>query len=428
MVFTNLNKSITGLFRGSQLNKPTFVFGTRLYRQPTNLFHTAISNPEEPFTPNQYYEKVVRLVLENSLHDTSYFARRARALEVKFDSFEQAGLTARKALAALGDKYAVLMDAHNLAELETSLESKNQCHLYTMEENERICDLTISSFMSWHVAEEARGCLERAADCESLIIDLRANKGGLLSEAFKVFELLSDGGEFLNLDGRAQQRFWLTDSEMHTLELDGSVTTNQRIGNLTGGKPLVVLVNEWTASAAETMVRALEKYRGAKIVGMPTYGKAVAQRYWLLDGGTCLRLTFAGTELNGVSTAGKQVIRPHYQIPRLVRCDAQYNLAQLICNGMIAAEEYMDGTSESKDCIAAVYHLHFLLVRDLIAREVNLKDASVRFENGIQSIRELHGLGIEHEGELFRSGSKINIFDGDSDQRCGITISFAPLF
>jgi carboxyl-terminal processing protease len=111
-----------------------------------------------------------------------------------------------------------------------------------------------------------------------LIIDIRYNPGGLLDQAIGVTDVFLDGGEVVstrNRDPRDTQRY------------------NARPGDRLNGAPIVVLINEGSASAAEIVAGALQDRERAELVGMTSFGKGSVQTIIPLRGGRdgALRLT-----------------------------------------------------------------------------------------------------------------------------------------
>ncbi|MEO8192271.1 MAG: S41 family peptidase [Gemmatimonadales bacterium] len=114
---------------------------------------------------------------------------------------------------------------------------------------------------------------------KALILDLRANPGGLLEQGTRVADLfLGNGQKIVSLRGRTPEA-----------NRDYSDSTSQRWPSL----PLTVLVDDKSASAAEIVAGALQDHDRALIVGEPTYGKGSAQSIIPLgpDGG--LKITTA---------------------------------------------------------------------------------------------------------------------------------------
>lgn len=109
-----------------------------------------------------------------------------------------------------------------------------------------------------------------------VVIDLRNNAGGLLSEAIRVTDAFLDQGEIVSTRGREPQ--------------DGD-RYNATAGDLIEGLPMVVLVNGGSASASEIVAGALQDHRRAVVVGTNTFGKGSVQSVMPLPGNGAMRLT-----------------------------------------------------------------------------------------------------------------------------------------
>jgi carboxyl-terminal processing protease len=114
---------------------------------------------------------------------------------------------------------------------------------------------------------------------KSLILDLRLNPGGLLDQGVKVADLFLDAKqEIVATRGRARgsTKEFYDDARQAWPEL-----------------PIVVLVNDGTASAAEIIAGALQDHDRAVVVGTPTFGKGLVQTLFPLGEGVALKLTTA---------------------------------------------------------------------------------------------------------------------------------------
>ena len=110
------------------------------------------------------------------------------------------------------------------------------------------------------------------------VIDLRNNPGGLLREAINVSDAFLERGEIVSTRGR---------------ETDDATRENATSGDLTGGLPLVVLINGGSASASEIVAGALQDHRRAIVMGTPSFGKGSVQTVMPLPGNGAMRLTTA---------------------------------------------------------------------------------------------------------------------------------------
>ena len=110
---------------------------------------------------------------------------------------------------------------------------------------------------------------------KKVIIDLRFNTGGLVSEALSILDLFLDKGqvELITKSARGNEKIEKSNNEK-TYDVD-----------------LVVLVNKYSASASEIVTGALKDNNVAKVVGTTTYGKGVIQNVYQLLDGSVLKLT-----------------------------------------------------------------------------------------------------------------------------------------
>ncbi len=119
----------------------------------------------------------------------------------------------------------------------------------------------------------------RRKGMKSLILDLRFNPGGLLDQGVEVSDLFLDSKqEIVSTRGRARgsTKQFFDDARQAWPEL-----------------PIVVLVNEGSASAAEIIAGALQDHDRAVVVGTPTFGKGLVQTLFPLGEGVALKLTTA---------------------------------------------------------------------------------------------------------------------------------------
>lgn len=129
--------------------------------------------------------------------------------------------------------------------------------------------------------EEMHNAIKRlqGEGMKDLILDLGLNGGGYLNAAQEVAsEFLPEGSMVVYTDGRRAPR-----QELHS-ESGGLMTTNGRI---------VVLVDEFTASAAEIVTGAIQDHDRGTVIGRRTFGKGLVQRPIDLPDGSMIRLTVA---------------------------------------------------------------------------------------------------------------------------------------
>jgi carboxyl-terminal processing protease len=148
---------------------------------------------------------------------------------------------------------------------------------YFIDPDAKIGYIRISSFYQT-TTRDVRDALNqlKSEGMRGLILDLRTNPGGLLSAAVEVSDLFVDGGVIVSTKGRnTRERRFLANAE-------GTYT----------GFPMVVMVNQHSASAAEIVSGCLQDAGRAKVVGERSFGKGSVQNIIPLEGGTSfLKLT-----------------------------------------------------------------------------------------------------------------------------------------
>ena len=117
---------------------------------------------------------------------------------------------------------------------------------------------------------------EKVEKPNSYILDLRNNPGGLLTQAINITDFFLDDGEIVSTKGRRlleNRRFFA------------------KKGDELNGKPLIVIINNGSASASEIVAGALKDHKRAIILGEKTYGKGSVQSIIPLSDGGGIRLT-----------------------------------------------------------------------------------------------------------------------------------------
>jgi len=110
-----------------------------------------------------------------------------------------------------------------------------------------------------------------------LVLDLRNNPGGLVSAVVDVTsQFVDDGLVLYQIDARGRRTDWEVKSGGHAYNI-----------------PMVVLVNEFSASASEVLSGALRDHGRAEIVGTTTFGKGSVNNLWRLDDGSGVNFTIA---------------------------------------------------------------------------------------------------------------------------------------
>lgn len=156
--------------------------------------------------------------------------------------------------------------------------------------------IQVSSFIGNSTSSEFLSALEKTKNTKGLIIDLRGNTGGLLTNAVFIANMFVKQGTIVNIVSR-----------------NGKVEDiKAKNNNFVIDKPLVVLVDGASASASEILSGALKDHHRAILVGTKTYGKGMVQRIIPLPNSTGLNLTIAKYLTPNGSDINKKGIVPDY--------------------------------------------------------------------------------------------------------------------
>ena len=163
--------------------------------------------------------------------------------------------------------------------------------------NKNIAYIKISEFQHNSVEDFSTALKDvKSKGAKGLVIDLRSNPGGYANSVIKMTDMLLPEGTIAYLeDNKGNKEYFNSDKK--SLDI-----------------PMVILVNEGTASAAELMAGSLQAYDKAEIVGMKTYGKAVGQTPYMLTEETAIYLTSARYYTPKGNCIDKKGITPDVEI------------------------------------------------------------------------------------------------------------------
>jgi carboxyl-terminal processing protease len=140
-----------------------------------------------------------------------------------------------------------------------------------------IAYIKLNTFENLASAREFEKALREARSADGLIIDVRGNGGGLLQNAIDI------GSMFIPTPGMIVQ----------TVDREGRREQLESTGRVLWTKPVVMLINESSASASEILAGALRDNKVATLVGMHSFGKASVQNVRQLNDGSAVLLTIA---------------------------------------------------------------------------------------------------------------------------------------
>lgn len=183
---------------------------------------------------------------------------------------------------------------------------------------------------------------ENSGALNGLVLDLRNNPGGVLQAAVQVSDAFLDEGLIVYTEGRIKNSQMRFESEM---------------GDLMKGKPIVVLINEGSASASEIVAGALQDQKRALIAGRDSFGKGSVQTLLQLNNGAAIKVTTARYYTPSGRSIQAEGIKPDVEI-ELVKVEKiednkfgnikEENLTGHLSNGNGSGQDHEDVVPETK--------------------------------------------------------------------------------
>lgn len=134
--------------------------------------------------------------------------------------------------------------------------------------------IRLSSFISRNASKEFSDILAKNPDSKAVIVDLRSNPGGLLSNAIYISDMFLNGGAIVS-----------------TVDRDGYKETQKASRGVLTTKPLVVLIDKGSASASEIFSGAIKDNKRGVIVGTQSFGKGLVQEINKLPNSSGINIT-----------------------------------------------------------------------------------------------------------------------------------------
>jgi carboxyl-terminal processing protease len=163
--------------------------------------------------------------------------------------------------------------------------------------NSDIGYVRLSTFISSKANEEMREALSQILPARGIIIDLRDNPGGLVTNAIDICNIFLTGGIIVS-----------------TVDRNGHKVSTGSTGKPFCKQPLVLLINHGSASASEITSGALHDNERAELVGQKSFGKGLVQAIDKLDDGSSVHITIARYTTPSGTDINKKGIVPDYEV------------------------------------------------------------------------------------------------------------------
>jgi len=198
---------------------------------------------------------------------------------------------------------------------------------------------------------------EAGGKLKGLVLDLRNNPGGVLNAAVAVSDAFLRKGLIVYTEGRVE---------------DSRLRFNATPDDVLDGAPLVVLVNQGSASASEIVAGALQDHHRGIIMGQQTFGKGSVQTIIPLGNGAALKLTTARYYTPSGRSIQAEGIKPDIELPNVKIAEVEMpvepikekDLSHHLDNGKAKQEKPEDARKESKKSFSSAelakkdYQLH----------------------------------------------------------------------
>jgi len=208
--------------------------------------------------------------------------------------------------------------------------------VYAKTIGDNILYLRITSF-DQKVVDSMKKAIKKHPKTKGIIIDLRNNPGGLLNQAIGVVDMFVDHGVIVSQKGRVA-----SENIVYNARPNGSDTKT----------PLVVLVNDGSASASEIVSGSLQDHKRAIIVGQKTFGKGSVQVVMPIgDDGESLRLTIARYYLPSGRTIQAVGVTPDIEVSygEIKKADEGISIKERDLRKHLESElEKVDGVKKKK--------------------------------------------------------------------------------
>ncbi|MFZ8864865.1 MAG: S41 family peptidase [Rickettsiales bacterium] len=186
-------------------------------------------------------------------------------------------------------------------------------------------------------------------DLKGIILDLRNNPGGLLDQAIGVSELFLDGGVVVSTKGRHR---------------NSEEIFNAAAGDISQDLPMVVLINQGSASASEIVAGALQDHKRAVIMGIKSFGKGSVQTVIPLGTNLGMRITTSKYYTpSGNSIQAKGII-PDIEVEQTnIKIKDQEYISEANLKGHLEEKKDIEAASNNQEKLNQLYEEDYQLAR-----------------------------------------------------------------
>lgn len=196
------------------------------------------------------------------------------------------------------DPYSRYLNAEELAQFQRASSSTTGSPIWSLSEKQGGYVYLDIDFFQLTIADYIKRDLSKVNKFTGVVIDLRDNGGGFVDSAVAVADLFLDNKLVVNAKGRSAE----ANRDLRTNRLTPFINV-----------PMVILINENTASAAEIFAAAMQDHERATIIGTSSYGKGTVQSLIYTNFGAIQITTSMNYRPLGTAIQGEGVV-PNYDV------------------------------------------------------------------------------------------------------------------
>ncbi len=236
--------------------------------------------------------------------------------------------------------------------------------VYAKEIGDDILYLRVTSFDKKVTEDVSKELKKHMGTRKGIILDLRNNPGGLLDQSVGLVDLFVDEGDIVSQKGRD--------------EAEDRVFTASSSNTLTEA-PLVVLINEGSASASEIVSGALQDHKRAVLVGQKTFGKGSVQVILPITDSEAIKLTIARYYLPSGRTIQAVGVTPDINVlaGEIKTYENKFKIKESDLKKHLESEleKIDDNTTKTSDTIEAEDDNKTIITEEMMQKDIQLKEA-----------------------------------------------------
>ncbi len=236
--------------------------------------------------------------------------------------------------------------------------------VYTKHIDDDLLYIRVTNFDKKVAEEVAKAIKKEMPSRKGIILDLRNNPGGLLDQAVDLVDLFVSEGEIVSQKGRDE-------AENRTFKAKSSTTLTDA--------PLVVLINEGSASASEIVSGALQDHKRAVLVGQKTFGKGSVQVILPITDTEAIKLTIARYYLPSGRTIQAVGVTPDIEVEpgEVTTRENKFRIKEADLKKHLEGEleKFDDSVADEEELSSTQENNQTTITPEMLYKDIQLKEA-----------------------------------------------------